>query len=200
MIGKLYRPDVIRPVVQFALNQSYLGGVLVAKSEHGLRAILLGDDPAELVRDLQRRFPNESLSGSDPELAELVDLVLRFLEAPWGCLEYPLDIRGTPFQQRVRHALQEIPSGQTSTYTEIAQRIAAPKSARAVGQACAANPLAVCIPCHRVLRSNGDLSGFHWGVDRKRLLLELEASHEQAKSQGSARPNDAYTALAMMSR
>jgi AraC family transcriptional regulator of adaptative response/methylated-DNA-[protein]-cysteine methyltransferase len=138
-------------------------------------AILLGDDPEALVRDLQDRFPRATLIGADPEFERLVAQVVGLVESPGLSLDLPLDVRGTAFQQRVWQALREIPAGATVTYGEIAARIGAPRSVRAVAGACAANPLAVAIPCHRVVRTDGTLSGYRWGVERKRALLQREA-------------------------
>src|SRR5207244_4395368 len=130
----------------------------------GVCAILLGDDPDALARDLQDRFPRATLVGGDPAFEQTVAAVVGFVEAPGVGLDLPLDVRGTAFQQRVWRALLAIPAGRTATYAEIAARIGAPRSARAVAQACAANALAVAIPCHRVVRRDGDVSGYRWGV------------------------------------
>ena len=160
--------------IHFAIGDCSLGAVLVAQSERGVSAILLGDDPDKLARDLQDRFPKAELIGGDEEFEKLIAVVVGFIEKPALGLDLPLDIRGTAFQQRVWQALREIPVGATASYTEIAHRIGAPKAARAVAGACAANPLAVAIPCHRVVRNNDDLSGYRWGVARKRALLDRE--------------------------
>ena len=162
--------------IRFAIGECSLGAILVAQSEHGLCAIMLGDDPEELARLLQDRFPQAELVGGDREFEQTVAQVVGFVEAPRIGLDLPLDVRGSAFQQRVWRALQQIPAGQTASYSDIASRIGAPKAVRAVAQACAANPLAVAIPCHRVVRTDGSLSGYRWGVERKRLLLEREAS------------------------
>ena len=148
----------------------------MAASERGVCAILMGDDPDALARDLQDRFPRADLIGGDADFEQLVARVVGFVEAPRLGLDLPLDVRGTAFQQRVWQALREIPAGSTVSYTEIAQRIGAPKAVRAVAGACAANALAVAIPCHRVVRNDGGLSGYRWGVERKRALLEREAN------------------------
>jgi AraC family transcriptional regulator of adaptative response/methylated-DNA-[protein]-cysteine methyltransferase len=148
--------------------------VLVAQSERGICAILLGDDPDELVRNLQDRFPRATLVGGDAAFERLVAQVVGFIERPDKDLDLPLDVRGTAFQQRVWQALRTIPAGTTTTYTEIARRIRAPRSVRAVAQACGANPVAVAIPCHRVVRRDGGLSGYRWGIERKRALLDRE--------------------------
>ena len=140
------------------------------------RRILLGADPDTLVRNLQDRFPKARLIGADGDYETLVARVVGFVEAPNLGLDLPLDVRGTAFQQRVWQALQEIPVGQTVSYAEVARRIASPKAVRAVARACAANNLAVAIPCHRVVRNDGSLSGYAWGVERKRVLLERKSA------------------------
>ena len=147
----------------------------MASSAKGVAAILIGDDPDALARDLQDRFPKAHLVGGDADFEQLVAEVVGFVEAPHIGLALPLDVRGTAFQQRVWQALQEIPAGKTATYTGIAAQIGAPNSVRAVAGACAANALAVAIPCHRVVRHDGALSGYRWGVERKRELLTREA-------------------------
>ncbi len=160
--------------IHFAIGQCSLGAVLVARSDKGVCAITLGDDPNALLRDLQDRFPQANLLGGDAGFETLVAQVIGFVEAPGIGLDLPLDLRGTVFQQRVWQALRDIPAGTTASYTEIARRIGAPKSVRAVAQACGANAIAVAIPCHRVVRTDGGLSGYRWGVERKRALLETE--------------------------
>jgi AraC family transcriptional regulator of adaptative response/methylated-DNA-[protein]-cysteine methyltransferase len=160
--------------IRFAVGQCSLGAILVAQSERGICAILLGDDPHQLVCNLQDQFRKANLIGADREFEQLIASVVGFVEAPAKGLNLPLDIRGTAFQERVWQALREIPAGRTASYAEIAQRIGAPTSMRAVAQACGANRLAVAIPCHRVVRSDGNLSGYRWGVERKRQLLERE--------------------------
>ncbi|MCY1549074.1 Bifunctional transcriptional activator/DNA repair enzyme Ada [compost metagenome] len=147
----------------------------MAQSGIGVCAILLGDDPDALLRDLQDKFPRARLIGGDSDFEQLVSKVVGFIEAPALGLDLPLDVRGTAFQERVWQALREIPPGSTASYAEIAERIGSPRAVRAVAQACAANSLAVAIPCHRVVRSDGNLSGYRWGVERKRRLLEREA-------------------------
>ena len=144
--------------------------------DSSLCAILLGDDPDALVRDLQDKFRRANLIGADREFEQLIAQVVGFIEAPALGLDLPLDLRGTAFQERVWQALRDIPVGSTASYAEIAQRIGMPKAVRAVAQACGANSLAVAIPCHRVVRSDGNLSGYRWGVERKRQLLALERS------------------------
>jgi len=161
--------------IRFAVGQCSLGAILVAATARGVCAILLGDDADALARDLQDRFPRARLIGGDAAFEQWVATVVGFVEAPALGLNLPLDVRGTAFQQRVWQALREIPAGSTASYAEIARRIGAPKSVRAVAQACGANRLAVAIPCHRVVRHDGALSGYRWGVERKRALLEREA-------------------------
>lgn len=161
--------------IEFAIAQCALGAILVARSGRGLCAISLGDDPDALLRELQDRFPRAELVGGDAAFERLVARVVGFVEAPGIGLDLPLDIRGTAFQQRVWEALRRVPAGETVSYAEIAARIGSPRSVRAVAQACASNTLAVAIPCHRVVRSDGALSGYRWGVERKRELLAREA-------------------------
>jgi AraC family transcriptional regulator of adaptative response/methylated-DNA-[protein]-cysteine methyltransferase len=161
--------------IRFAVGQCSLGAILVAQSERGVCAILLGDDPHQLVCDLQDKFRRANLIGADHEFEQLIARVVGFIEAPAIGLDLPLDVRGTAFQERVWQALREIPVGSTASYAEVAQRIGSPKAVRAVAQACGANNLAVAIPCHRVVRSDGHLSGYRWGVERKRQLLERES-------------------------
>jgi AraC family transcriptional regulator of adaptative response/methylated-DNA-[protein]-cysteine methyltransferase len=163
-------------VIRFAVGECSLGSILVAATETGVCAIQFSDDPDALVRDLQDRFPKARLIGGDPEFEQLVARVVGFVEAPAQGFGLPLDVRGTAFQQRVWQALREIPAGSTASYAEIANRIGAPKAVRAVAQACGANALAVAIPCHRVVRNDGALSGYRWGVERKRALLERESA------------------------
>jgi AraC family transcriptional regulator of adaptative response/methylated-DNA-[protein]-cysteine methyltransferase len=163
-------------VIRFAVGECSLGSILVAATERGVCSILLGNDPDTLARELQDRFPKARLIGGDRGFEQLVAKVVGFVEAPALGLDLPLDVRGTAFQQRVWQALREIPAGRTSTYTRIAERIGAPKAVRAVARACASNAIAVAIPCHRVVRHDGALSGYRWGVERKRRLLEREAA------------------------
>jgi AraC family transcriptional regulator of adaptative response/methylated-DNA-[protein]-cysteine methyltransferase len=176
MTPTVYRAGGANAEIRFAVGECTLGSILVARSERGVCAILLGDDPDALARQLQDRFPRATLIGGDAEFEELVSRVVGFVEAPGLGLDLPLDVRGTAFQQRVWQALREIPPGRTASYGEIASRIGMPGAARAVAAACAANPLAVAIPCHRVIRNDGGLSGYRWGVERKRALLRREAS------------------------
>jgi AraC family transcriptional regulator, regulatory protein of adaptative response / methylated-DNA-[protein]-cysteine methyltransferase len=173
-----YRAGGANEEIKFAVGQSSLGAILVASSKKGVAAILLGDNTEELVHDLQDRFPKANLIGADQDYEAMVARVVGFVEAPKIGLDLPLDIRGTAFQQRVWQALQEIPAGATVSYAELAQRIGAPKAVRAVAGACAANKLAVAIPCHRVIRNDCSVSGYAWGVERKHALLDQEASQE----------------------
>lgn len=174
MTASAYRSGGSGEAIDFAVAACSLGALLVASSAQGVCAVLLGDDPDALTRDLQDRFPQAQLRGDDPTFAKRVALVVGFIEAPRIGLDLPLDIRGTAFQQRVWQALREIPPGQTASYADIAQRIGSPKAVRAVAQACAANHIAVAIPCHRVVRTDGSLSGYRWGVERKQALLLME--------------------------
>jgi AraC family transcriptional regulator, regulatory protein of adaptative response / methylated-DNA-[protein]-cysteine methyltransferase len=177
-----YRSGGANEEIRFAVGETLLGVLLVASSKKGVAAILLGNDPDELVHDLQDRFPKARLLGADREYEALVARVVGFIEAPGQDLDLPLDIRGTAFQERVWRALQDVPAGQTVTYTELARRIGSPKSARAVASACAANNIAVAIPCHRVVRNDGSLSGYAWGVERKRGLLDREKRADRQPS------------------
>lgn len=180
MTPTTYRTGGVNTEIRFAVGECSLGAILVAQSERGICAILMGDDPDQLVRNLQDRFPRATLIGGDAGFEQLVAQVVGFIEAPGIGLDLPLDVQGTAFQQRVWQVLREIPPGHTISYTELAQRIGAPRAVRAVAQACGANPLAVVIPCHRVVRNDGGLSGYRWGVERKRALLETEAQAMRA--------------------
>lgn len=160
--------------VRSAIAACSLGSLLVGATERGVCSILLGDDPEELAHDLKQRFPHAELIGADGAFNELVAAVVALVEYPGKSQPLPLDIRGTAFQQRVWQALRAISPGSTATYSEIARAIGAPAATRAVAGACAANPLAVAIPCHRVVRTDGSLSGYRWGIERKRALLERE--------------------------
>ena len=178
MPASAYRAGGAHTAIRFAIGQCSLGAILVAQSERGVCAILLGDDADALLRDLQDRFPRADLVGGDQNFEQVVALVVGHVEAPGTGLMLPLDIRGTAFQQRVWQALRAIPVGATATYTEIARRIGAPTAVRAVAGACAANALAVAIPCHRVVRSDGGLSGYRWGIERKRAMLNKEKAQK----------------------
>ena len=178
MTATRYRDGGADTDIHFAIGESSLGPILVARSAKGVCAILMGDDADALARDLQDRFPKARLIGADAGFEAVVAKVVGFVEAPRLGLDLPLDVRGTAFQQRVWRALCEIPAGATASYADVARTIGMPKAVRAVAQACGANALAVAIPCHRVVRNDGALSGYRWGVDRKRTLLAREA--EQA--------------------
>lgn len=169
-----YRTGGADSRIRFALGECALGSILVAASEIGICAIALGDDPDLLARELQDRFPHAELIGGDSEFEYWVAKVVGFVEAPGIGLDLPLDMRGTAFQQRVWQTLRQIPVGEKASYTDIARRLGAPNAVRAVAGACAANTLAVAIPCHRVVRSDGGLSGYRWGVERKAELLRRE--------------------------
>lgn len=176
MAPKSFRNGGGGEVIRFAIGQCSLGAILVASSEKGVCCITLGDDPEFLLADLQNRFKKAELVGGDGDFEQIVAKVVGFVEAPGIGLDLPLDVRGTAFQQRVWQALREIPIGSTASYAQIAEKIGSPKSVRAVAGACGANSIAVAIPCHRVVRTDGNLSGYRWGVDRKRRLLDREVS------------------------
>jgi len=161
--------------IRWAVGASSLGAVLVAATQRGICAIALGDDPAALRRDLKMRFPRAAVIEGDASFQDLIARVIALVESPARTVDLPLDVRGTAFQQRVWDALRQIPAGTTASYTEIARRIGSPRAVRGVASACASNPLAVAIPCHRVIRSDGALAGYRWGLERKRTLLAREA-------------------------
>ncbi len=175
MTPSQYRAGGVDMDIRFAFAECWLGPLLVAATERGVCAILMGDDPEELAHELERRFPRARLVGADATFERLVAQVVGLLDRPQASAKLPLDIRGTAFQQRVWQALRAIPAGATTTYSQVASAIGAPKAVRAVAQACAANALAVAIPCHRVVRTDGKLAGYRWGVARKRELLAREA-------------------------
>ena len=174
MTPSAYRAGGANVAIKFAVGQCSLGAILVAASARGVCAILLGEDPERLVRDLQDRFPRAELTGADAEFEQWVAKVVGLVEAPAVGLDLPLDVRGTAFQQRVWRALTKIPVGTTVSYAELARQVGSPRAVRAVAQASAANANAVAIPCHGVVRSDGALSGYRWGVERKRALLARE--------------------------
>ncbi|HEY4341466.1 MAG TPA: bifunctional DNA-binding transcriptional regulator/O6-methylguanine-DNA methyltransferase Ada [Steroidobacteraceae bacterium] len=176
MTPSRFRAGGTHEEIHFAVGQSSLGAILVASSTKGVVAVLLGDDPDQLARDLQDQFPKADLIGADADYEVLVARIVGLVEAPAVGHDLPLDVRGTAFQQRVWKALRNIEPGKTASYSHIARKIGAPKSMRAVAGACAANKLAVLIPCHRVVRRDGSLSGYAWGVDRKRALIDREAA------------------------
>ena len=162
--------------IRFAVGECSLGSILVATTARGICAVLLGDNPEALAHELEDRFPQAELVGGDGEFESVVARIVGLVEAPALGLDLPLDVRGTTFQRRIWQALSEVPAGTTASYSEIADRVGSPKAARAVARACAANPLAVAVPCHRVVRNDGTLGGYRWGVERKRALLAREAS------------------------
>lgn len=171
--------------IRFAVGQCTLGAILVAASQWGICTISLGDDPQILLESLQDRFPNATLVGADPEFEKTVAQVIAHVDGPSGTLDLPLDIQGTAFQQRVWQELREIPCGQTRTYTQIAQSLGRPRAIRAVARACASNQIAIAIPCHRVIRTDGALSGYRWGIDRKAKLIAAEKSQtDRSPAQG----------------
>lgn len=183
-----YRAGGRGSCIRFAVAQCSLGALLVAASAKGVCSILLGDDPAALVRELQDRFGEAELVGADSQFERWVAQVVGFVEAPRIGLDLPLDLRGTAFQRRVWQALRRIPAGETVSYAELARRIGAPRAARAVAGACASNAVAIAVPCHRVVRTDGSLSGYRWGVARKRALLDRERAAqppEKSKSRSS---------------
>jgi AraC family transcriptional regulator of adaptative response/methylated-DNA-[protein]-cysteine methyltransferase len=167
-------------MIRFAVRRCSLGLALVATNEKGVCAILLGDEEEALREELRRRFPRAQLTETEQDQEGFVAAALAFLEAPASRPEFPFNARGTEFQRRVWAALRDIPPGATASYAEIARRIGAPTATRAVAGACAANPIAVAIPCHRILRSDGQLSGYRWGVARKRALLAREGRATEA--------------------
>jgi len=169
-------PESPRSTIDYAIGESSLGRLLVAQSARGIVAILMGDDPAVLVADIQRRFAGAPLQRTEGALAGHLAAVIALVEAPSASFDLALDVRGTAFQQRVWNALREIPCGTTQSYSDVASRIGAPRAVRAVAGACAANALALAIPCHRVVHRDGGLSGYRWGVERKRALLAREAA------------------------
>ncbi|MBT0726463.1 bifunctional DNA-binding transcriptional regulator/O6-methylguanine-DNA methyltransferase Ada [Rosenbergiella australiborealis] len=177
MTPKRYREGGEGSTIYFALGQCSLGAILVAQSEKGICAISLGDDPEPLINQLQTQFPHAELRGGDNHYEQYIADVIRYIEQPRLTWHLPLDIQGTVFQERVWRALREIPIGTTASYSDIAERLGAPKAVRAVAQACAANRIAVIIPCHRVIRRDGSLSGYRWGIDRKQVLLSREKAH-----------------------
>jgi AraC family transcriptional regulator, regulatory protein of adaptative response / methylated-DNA-[protein]-cysteine methyltransferase len=176
MTPRRFRAGGTHEELRFAVGQCSLGAILVASSAKGVASILIGDDPETLVRNLQDQFPRATLIGGNADYEALVAHVVGFVEAPGIGINLPLDVRGTAFQQRVWQALREIPAGQTASYQDIARKIGSPKAVRAVAGACAANAIAVAIPCHRVVRSDGEPSGYRWGIERKRALIDREAA------------------------
>jgi AraC family transcriptional regulator of adaptative response/methylated-DNA-[protein]-cysteine methyltransferase len=187
--------------IRFAVGECSLGAILVAQSARGICAIWLGDDPEALAHDLQDRFPSARLIGGNRKFERLVAKVVGFVEGPGLGLGLPLDVRGTAFQQRVWQALLKIPAGETVTYAQLARRIGCPMSVRAVAGAVGANTLAVAIPCHRVVRTDGSPSGYRWGVGRKRMLLEREAARRaEVKTSSTARRRATPRSVASIGR
>lgn len=174
MTPRAYRAGGAAETIRVAAAPCALGMVLVAATARGLCAILLGDDAEPLLADVRRRFPRASIEDGDETFRDWVRQVTAFVEEPRRGLSLPLDIRGTAFQQRVWALLRTIPPGQTLSYGEVARRLGAPRATRAVAQACGANPLAVAVPCHRVVAGDGRLTGYRWGLERKRALLKRE--------------------------
>jgi AraC family transcriptional regulator of adaptative response/methylated-DNA-[protein]-cysteine methyltransferase len=183
-----FRSGGLGESIRVAVGECALGFVLVAATARGVCAILLGDDPDALLRDLRDTFPHAALVGGDDAFAALVARVVSLVEAPSSAPDLPLDVRGSLFQQRVWQALRAIPQGATLTYGDLARRIGAPTAARAVAGACAANVIAIAIPCHRVVRTDGTLSGYRWGIERKRALLQREARPDHAPAPLPERP------------
>jgi AraC family transcriptional regulator of adaptative response/methylated-DNA-[protein]-cysteine methyltransferase len=171
-----HRHRAPRITIQYATGISWLGATLVAGTEHGICAILFNDDPAVLLPELRERFPNAEILPADETFAVRAAEALSALGEPDAATQLSLDIVGTEFQRRVWQELQTIPAGETATYAEIAARIGQPQAARAVARACAANHIAVAVPCHRVIRSDGGVAGYRWGVERKHKLLEREGA------------------------
>ena len=174
MTPREYRAGGAGQTIRFAVGDCALGAILVAATARGLCSITLGDDPQALLSELEDRFDRAELIGGDASFEATVARVIALVERPGEGHDLPLDLQGTAFQERVWEALTRIPPATTASYAEIARAIGAPKAARAVAKACAANTLAVAIPCHRVVRSDGSLSGYRWGIERKRALLESE--------------------------
>jgi AraC family transcriptional regulator of adaptative response/methylated-DNA-[protein]-cysteine methyltransferase len=173
-----YRAGGAGQTIRFGVGECSLGSILVAATERGVCAVLMGDDPGALTEELRRRFPNARVSGGDAEFEAWMAGVIALVESPGSGAELPVDVRGTAFQHLVWNALQQIPCGQTASYAEVAERVGRPAAARAVAAACASNSVAVVIPCHRVVRSDGSLSGYRWGVERKRELLRRESTRK----------------------
>ena len=183
MTPRQYRTGGAALSIRFGIGECSMGPILVAATQQGICAILLGDDADTLLQDLQARFPQAQLQGGDAAFERWMAQVIGFVDEPTRGLSLPLDVRGTAFQQQVWQALRAIPVGSTVSYSELATKLGMPKASRAVASACAANAIAVAIPCHRVVRRDGDISGYRWGVDRKRALL----LHEAVLAPGAAR-------------
>lgn len=190
MSARQYQSGASGISIKFALGQCSLGAFLVAATERGVCAVYLGDEPATLVADLERRFKGAHLTSADPAFETTVAEIATLLESQSGDRQtaLPLDIQATVFQERVYQALRRVRSGETITYSELARRIGEPQAARSVASACARNDLAVLIPCHRVVRTDGALSGYRWGVERKRALLLRERADSPAPDSSQAPP------------
>lgn len=188
MSPTVYPSGSAREKLYFAIGACSLGAILVASSENGVVCITLGDEPDQLLKDLQDRFPAATPVGAGSEYEQVVASVVGLVESPGSGLDLPMDVRGTAFQQQVWQALRAIPAGQTRHYAEVARHIGQPTSARAVARACGANPIAVAIPCHRVVRQDGALSGYRWGIERKRALLEREKDDLASQVRSSRDP------------
>lgn len=186
MTPSAFRAGGLGTRIRYGVGRCTLGSILVAASDRGVCAIWLGDEPETLVAQLGRCFPQASLAPPDAEFERWMTAIVGFVDEARPDLDLPLDIQGTLFQQRVWRALAEIPAGTTVTYADVARAIGAPRSVRAVARACAANVLAVAIPCHRVVRSDGSVSGYRWGVDRKRALLARERAATECEGDGQA--------------
>lgn len=168
--------------IRFAIAETSIGALAVAATGRGVCSIEFGEDPDILLRRVERRFPKAELIGGDAKFEALVASICGYVESPHGALELPLDVRGTAFQQRVWSALRQIPAGKTVSYADIAEAIGQPTASRAVARACATNPIAVAIPCHRVVRKDGGVSGYRWGVERKKTLLFRERDQSQSRN------------------
>jgi AraC family transcriptional regulator of adaptative response/methylated-DNA-[protein]-cysteine methyltransferase len=175
MTPSQYRRGGAGTRIDFAIGLSSLGSVLVGATARGVCAIFIGDDPAALVRDLERRFPRADRRPADSGFTTLVEHVVAIVDGRAAPETLPLDVSGTAFQRRVWQALQQIPRGSTTSYGALAESLGTPRGSRAIARACATNPIAVAIPCHRVIGKDGDLSGYHWGLERKQALLSREA-------------------------
>jgi AraC family transcriptional regulator, regulatory protein of adaptative response / methylated-DNA-[protein]-cysteine methyltransferase len=181
MTPKTFRSGGSGITIRFTIGQCSLGSILVAASEVGICAISLGDDPRQLLHELENNFPKANLVAGDKRFEKWLATAIAFIERPAQGLDLPLDLQGTALQRRVWQALSKVPCGQTTSYTQIARRVGRPDAVRAVAQAIAANKIAVAVPCHRVLRADGSLCGFRWGVQRKAALLERERDQFASK-------------------
>lgn len=174
-VAEATNPDLAVDILSYAIGESALGRVLVARGVNGVCAILIGAGHDELEADLAARFPKFTLVANEAAVRDDLAKVIRFIDKPAEGLHLTLDMRGTPLQRRVWEKLRSIPVGKTVTYMELGRWISPLASARVIAGACAANPIALAIPCHRVVRTNGDLAGYAWGIERKRELIRKEA-------------------------